>query len=95
MVHVNGYDIPGSLPVPAVLRTVTGRSTAVTIAALIAGAGATSWIYLNGIFSAPSQVGATSYVSLATITPATIAFHLMGLRSHADASQPPPHLIPN
>lgn len=68
-------------------------ATAVTIAALIAGAVATSWIYLNGIFfPTPSPVSAMSYVALATITPATIAFYLMGRRSHADASQPPPHL---
>ncbi|WP_144440156.1 hypothetical protein [Rhodococcus erythropolis] len=53
-------------------------ATAVTIAALIAGAVATSWIYLNGIFfPAPSPISAMSYVALATITPATIAFYLM------------------
>ena len=68
-------------------------ATTVTIAALIAGAVATSWIYLNGIvFPTTSPVSAMSYVALTTITPATIAFYLMGRRSHADASQPPPHL---
>lgn len=68
-------------------------ATAVTIAALIAGAVATSWIYLNGIFfPAPSPVRAMCYLALATITLAAIAFYLMGRRSHADASQPPPHL---
>ncbi|MCJ0950640.1 hypothetical protein F6X56_01955 (plasmid) [Rhodococcus erythropolis] len=46
-------------------------ATTVTIAALIAGAVATSWIYLNGIFFATtSPVSAMSYVALTTITPA-------------------------
>ncbi|WP_185564992.1 hypothetical protein [Rhodococcus sp. KBW08] len=67
-------------------------ATTVTIAALIAGAVATSWIYLNGIFfPAPSPVSAMSYVALATITPA-VRLLSDGRRSHADASQPPPHL---
>ncbi|WMN03132.1 hypothetical protein [Rhodococcus erythropolis] len=46
-------------------------ATTVTIAALIAGAVASSWIYLNGIFfPTTSPVSATSYVALTTITPA-------------------------
>ena len=45
-------------------------ATTVTIAALIAGAVATSWIYLNGIFfPTTSPVSAMSYVALTTITP--------------------------
>ena len=62
----------------------------VTIAALIVGADATSWIYHNEIFflaSPPS--GVMSYVALVTKTLTTIALYVLGRRSRADGHESP------
>ncbi len=67
-------------------------ATTVTIAALIAGAVATSWIYLNGI-SSPHRLRSAQCPTLRS-QPSRRPYRLLsdGRRSHADASQPPPHL---
>jgi len=62
----------------------------VTIAALVVGADATSWIYHNEIFFLASlPIGVMSYVALVTNTLATIALYVLGRRSHADGHESP------